>query len=148
MIPMRDRAERFARPGGRVQNDVLLLKQLQQRLLLRRIKREPPRLDVIEEAPQERIGGDPIFTGQQIIKRVRHFEREVYALEARLASHLKSRNQTSGTAEPRAPRSADILVGMVWRGHDSRADKNVAAPPGHRCAVEAFGIQPYCVPTR
>ena len=51
----RRRHERFARAGGRVQDDVLLLEQLQDGLLLRRIEREPPALGVIEKAPQQHI---------------------------------------------------------------------------------------------
>jgi hypothetical protein len=45
--------ERFARAGGGVEDDVFLLEQFQDGGFLRRIKLEPPALDVFEEAPQQ-----------------------------------------------------------------------------------------------
>ena len=47
--------ERFARPGGRVQDDVLLLEQFQDGRFLRGIKLQPPPFRVIQKAPEQNI---------------------------------------------------------------------------------------------
>ncbi len=61
--------ERLAQAGGRVQNDVLLLEQRQHRLLLRRIEREPPALDVFQELPQQVIAAEVFVARQKVVKR-------------------------------------------------------------------------------
>ena len=64
----RRRHQRFARAGGRVEDDVLLLEQLQDGRFLRRIKPEPLALGVFEKAPQQHIIGRAIVPGQQIVE--------------------------------------------------------------------------------
>ena len=59
--------ERFARPGGRVQDDVLLLEQFQDGRFLRGIKLQPPSLHVIEKAPEQDIVAGFLLPRNQII---------------------------------------------------------------------------------
>ena len=50
----RRRHQRFARAGRRIEDDVLVLEQLQDRRLLRRIKLQPPLRHVFEKTPEQR----------------------------------------------------------------------------------------------
>ena len=59
--------ERFARPGGRVQDDVLLLEQFQDGRFLGGIKLQPPSLHVIQKAPQQDIIAGLLIPRNQII---------------------------------------------------------------------------------
>ncbi len=73
--PVRERGEvegrgdqRLARAGRRVQDDVLALEQLEDRLLLRRVERQPLVGDVVEEAPEQRVavrGSRPAAGGRR-----------------------------------------------------------------------------------
>ena len=60
--------ERFARAGGRVENDVLLLEQFQDGGLLRGIKLELPSLDIIKEATEQHIVAEFLIARYQIVK--------------------------------------------------------------------------------
>jgi hypothetical protein len=65
----RCRNQRFARAGGRVENDILLLEHLQDGRLLRGIKPEPLALSVLEEAPQEHVVAGAVTPRDQIVER-------------------------------------------------------------------------------
>ena len=75
----RRRHQRFARTGGRVEDDVLLLEQLQQRLLLRRIQREPASFDVFKEAPEQRVIADIPVARQKFVEWRDHRTRTLLA---------------------------------------------------------------------
>ena len=60
--------QRFARAGGRVQDDVLLLEQLQDGRFLRGIKLQPLALGVFEKAPQQDIVAGFLIARNQIVK--------------------------------------------------------------------------------
>jgi hypothetical protein len=90
--------ERFARAGGRVENDILLLEQLQDGRLLRRIQRELAPLDIFEEAPQQHIVVGAVTLWNQIVKR-RHRSRTLPARGAAEKAH-----QTEVTLGLRASR--------------------------------------------
>jgi len=64
----RRRHQRFARPGGRVENHVLLLEQLQDGRLLRRVKLQPPGFGVFQKAPEQRVIIRALVPGQQVVK--------------------------------------------------------------------------------
>ena len=64
--------QRFARAGGRVQDDVLLLEQLEDGRFLRGIEPQPAPLGVFEKAPQQDIVAAASVARDQIIKRGRH----------------------------------------------------------------------------
>ena len=60
--------QRFARAGGRVEDDVLLLEQLQDGRFLRRIEPQPLALGVFEKAPQQHIVARVLVPGHQIVE--------------------------------------------------------------------------------
>ena len=60
--------QRFARAGGRVQDDILVLEHLEDGRFLRRIKPEPLALGVFEKAPQQDIVGRVLVPRQQIVE--------------------------------------------------------------------------------
>ena len=68
----RRRDQRFPRTGRRVQNDVLLLEQLQDRRFLRGIKMQPAPLGVFEKPSQQHVIAAAAVARDQIIKRRRH----------------------------------------------------------------------------
>ena len=60
--------QRFARAGGRVEDDVLLLEQLQDGRFLGRIELEPLALGVFEEASQQHIIARALVPGDQVVE--------------------------------------------------------------------------------
>ena len=60
--------QRFARAGGRVEDDVLLLEQLEDGRFLRRIEPEPLALGVFEKPPQQDIIAGSLVPGDQIVE--------------------------------------------------------------------------------
>ena len=61
--------QRFARTGGRVQDDILLLEQLQDGRLLRGIEPQALALGIFKKAPQQHIIAGAIIPGDQIVER-------------------------------------------------------------------------------
>ncbi len=59
--------ERFARPGGRVQDDVLFLEQLEDGRFLGGIKLQPPSFHVFQKAPQQDIIAGLLVPRNQVI---------------------------------------------------------------------------------
>jgi hypothetical protein len=68
----RRRHQRFARAGRCVEDHVLLLEQPQDRLLLRRVEREPLARGIFEKAPEQHIVAGVLVARDQIIKAVWH----------------------------------------------------------------------------
>ena len=66
------RHERFPRAGGRIQDDVFLLEQLQDGGFLGGIELQSPALRVFEKASQQHIIAAAPVARDQIIKRCRH----------------------------------------------------------------------------
>ena len=64
--------ERFAGAGGRVEDDVLVLEELEHRRLLRGIELELAALDVFEEAPEEGVVARAVVARNEFVKRGRH----------------------------------------------------------------------------
>ena len=60
--------QRFARAGGRVEDDVLLLEQLQDGRFLRRIERQPLALGVFEKRPSRTSLPGRVVPGDQIVE--------------------------------------------------------------------------------
>jgi hypothetical protein len=63
--------ERLPRARGGVQDDVLLLEEIEDRLLLRGVEREAKAGDVVEEAPQQLIAAG-LAGGQEVVERAGH----------------------------------------------------------------------------
>jgi hypothetical protein len=74
--------ERFARPGGGVEDDIFLLEQLQDGRFLRGIELELPSLRVFEKPAQQRIVAGLLVPGDQIIKCFRHSDHFSYRYHA------------------------------------------------------------------
>ena len=65
----RRRDQRFARAGGRVEDHIALLNQLQHGIFLCGIKREPPTFDVIEKAARQRVVRTLFASGNEARER-------------------------------------------------------------------------------
>ncbi len=68
----RGRDQRFARAGGRVEDDVFFLEQLEDGRFLRRVKPELPRFGVFEKPGEQRVIVRPLVLRDQIVKSFRH----------------------------------------------------------------------------
>ena len=64
----RRRHQRFARTGGGVEDDVLLVEQFQDGRFLRGIKLEPPARHIFEKTSQQHIVADFLVARNQIVK--------------------------------------------------------------------------------
>ncbi len=64
--------ERLARPCWRVQNDVLLVEEFEDRLLLRGIERQPSVGRVVQEAPEQRVARHVAIVGQKVAEVAGH----------------------------------------------------------------------------
>ena len=68
--------ERLPRAGGRVQDDVLFLEELEDGLFLRRIEGEPLARDVVEEQAEQLVAPG-LAPGQDVVERTGHGPRIV-----------------------------------------------------------------------
>jgi hypothetical protein len=68
----RRRHKRFSRAGGRVEDDVLVLEQLQDGGFLGGVEPQAAALDIIQEPAQQRVVAAAAVAGDQIIKGRRH----------------------------------------------------------------------------
>ena len=92
----RERGQRLAGAGRRVQDDVPVLEQRQDRLLLGRIEGQAQPIDVVQEAVQQLVAGR--LPGRQQVEQGRRHAGDCRPVRRKGTLRVRERRRTSNTA--------------------------------------------------